>query len=201
MKLAEAVVGRDLRGFHPQSVYRADGRDADTHLPFYPDGEPSAENLKVRRGPYLPAESANAFRLADVYGKDNTGPFPQNALVLCDHYVRKRPGGKKTGMPILYYRADPSGTTHDADNPEDPNNIYHYGDNHALVVLGVPREPNAIHPLSDPRRFYLNTQRDRIITSSRPYRADTYILISAGCDGLYGTADDICNFEWKYRER
>jgi hypothetical protein len=27
-----------------------------------------------------------------------------------------------------------------------------------------------------------------------PYRADSYILISAGRDGLYGTADDIVNF-------
>jgi len=35
---------------------------------------------------------------------------------------------------------------------------------------------------------------------SRPHRADTFILISAGQDGQYGTADDICNFEWKYRE-
>ena len=34
----------------------------------------------------------------------------------------------------------------------------------------------------------------------RPYRADSYILISAGYDGLYGTRDDICNFDWKYRE-
>ena len=34
-----------------------------------------------------------------------------------------------------------------------------------------------------------------------PHRRDTFILISAGGDGLYGTADDICNFEWKYRDR
>ena len=27
-----------------------------------------------------------------------------------------------------------------------------------------------------------------------PYRADSYILISAGPDGLYGTGDDITNF-------
>jgi hypothetical protein len=35
----------------------------------------------------------------------------------------------------------------------------------------------------------------------RPYRRDSYILISAGYDGLYGTADDVLNFEWKDRER
>jgi hypothetical protein len=34
----------------------------------------------------------------------------------------------------------------------------------------------------------------------RPFRADTFILISAGWDGEYGTADDICNFDWRYQE-
>ena len=29
----------------------------------------------------------------------------------------------------------------------------------------------------------------------RPYRAQSYILISAGKDGLYGTSDDITNFK------
>jgi len=28
-----------------------------------------------------------------------------------------------------------------------------------------------------------------------PARADSYLLISAGADGRYGTADDIANFE------
>ena len=69
-----------------------------------------------------------------------------------------------------------------------------------LVGLGVPGEPNAVHPLSDPRRFYRNTMSDRNPGQSRPCRPDSFILISAGYDGLYGTADDICNFTWKYRE-
>jgi hypothetical protein len=45
----------------------------------------------------------------------------------------------------------------------------------------------------------LNTKSDKIQTSVRSYRADSYILLSAGYDGLYGTADDVCNFEWTYR--
>lgn len=104
-------------------------------------------------------------------------------------------------MPILYYRADPKGKVHDPDRPDDPSNIYDYRDNLALVLLGVPGEPNAMHPLADPKRFYLNTQSDKATTESRPFRADTFILISAGYDGLYGTGDDICNFDWQYRER
>lgn len=200
MKLAEALMGQDLLGFHSESGFRADGLDPDTLVLLYPVA-PSPDDLKARSGPYLPAESANAFRLADIYGSGNTGPFRHDLFVLCDVFERKRPGGKKTGMPILYYRADPSGTTHDVNHPDEPNNIYEYRDNHALVLLGVPGEPNAAHPLADPRRFYLNTQDHMQRFQSQPYRRDSYILISAGWDGLYGTADDICNFEWKYRER
>jgi len=100
MKVAEALMGQDLLGFHSNSAFRADGLDPNTHMSLYP-GEPSAENLKARRGPYLPAGNANAFRLVDIYGKGNTGPLPENAVVLCDVYERVRPSGKQTGMPIL----------------------------------------------------------------------------------------------------
>jgi len=103
-------------------------------------------------------------------------------------------------MPILYYRADPSGTKHDLDNPDDPKNIYDCRDNLALINLGVPGDSNAVHPLADPRRFYLNTRKSEVSGVSRPYRSDSYILISAGRDGRYGTADDLCNFDWQYRE-
>ena len=34
----------------------------------------------------------------------------------------------------------------------------------------------------------------KISSPKRPYNPDTYILISAGPDGYYGTADDIHNF-------
>jgi hypothetical protein len=78
-------------------------------------------------------------------------------------------------------------------------------DNYELVALGLPgQQPPPAGPTHDlidpsPRRFYLNTMNDQIITPTRPYRADSFILISAGFDGEYGTADDICNFEWKYK--
>jgi hypothetical protein len=37
--------------------------------------------------------------------------------------------------------------------------------------------------------------RDPKITATKwPYRPDSYILISAGADGLYGTQDDVTNF-------
>jgi hypothetical protein len=105
------------------------------------------------------------------------------------------------GMPILYYRADTSATLDDVNDPDNPQNIYDYRDNHALINLGVPGKPGRTHPLAGPKRFYLSTQNDLVSGTSRPYRADSCILISADRDGLYGTADDICNFAWRYRER
>ena len=198
MKLAEALMGQDLMGCHVRSGFHADGLDPSGGTALYP-GEPDAANLKARKGPYLQAEKANAYRLVDIYGKGNTGPFREDLYVLCDTYTRKHAGGAKTGMPILYFRADPNGTMHDVDDPNNPANIYDYRDNPALLKLGVPWALDTVHPLADPKRFYLNTQNEKV-TQSRPHRADSYILISAGKDGLYGTADDICNFDWKYRE-
>ena len=145
-------------GLHPKSVYpsRWSGPER-SGTPLY-----TADTLKDRPGPFLPIENANVYKLVDIYGKGRTGPFPENALVLCDIYVRKLPSGKKIGMPILYYRADSSGTKHDPNNPDDPQNIYDYRDNLALLNLGVPGDPNAVHPLADPRRFYLNTRNDKV---------------------------------------
>ncbi len=204
MKLTEALMGRDLLGFHTKSTFRWDGLDAEGTL-LYPvniDDLPVAlhdSSLRARKGPFLQAENANACRLVDIYGKGNTGSFAESAFVLCDPYARPRPSGEKTGMPILYYRANPSGTAHDVVNPDNPQNIFNYKDNQALIALGVPGKPGETHPLIDPKRFYLNT-RNRKTSKSMPSWGSSFILISAGQDGLYGTADDICNFEWKYRK-
>jgi hypothetical protein len=196
MKLCEAVMGRDLLGFHPDSVFRADGMDTTGTNNIYLSTE---ENLKVRLGPLLQFETANAYRLPEIYGSGKTGSFIEINFVLCDVYVRKHPTGNKTGMPILYYKANTSNTEHDVNNPDNPENIYNYKDNHALLSLGVPGKPNIKHPLFiNPKIFYMMTKDRNDTTKSKPVRENSYILISAGKDGLYGTADDICNFEWKY---
>lgn len=204
MKLAEALVGQDLLGFHDQSSFRCDGTDV-SGVSLYParndqSAKPSESNLLARKGPFVQAENARACRLAEVYGKGNTGPFAEDTLVLCDIFEQRRPSGQKTGMPILYYRADPLGTAHDVNHPDNPRNIYHYQDNQPLALLGIPGKPRGVHALVDPKRFYQNTLSPNSRATPEPQRRDTFILISAGPDGEYGTADDICNFEWRYRQ-
>lgn len=208
MKLCEALMGQDLLGFHSNSVFRSDGMDATGTIQLYPAVTPiPANNLAARRGPFLPAESANAYRMKNIYGS-NVTPFLPETFVLCDVYERQMRSTEKTGMPILYYKADTANNFHDpnlAPTPMDSKgNIYNYWDNQALITLGKPWLPaggtTTPHQLEQPERFYKNTRSDKIVTTQRPYRADTYILLSAGWDGEYGTADDICNYEWKYRE-
>lgn len=208
MKLCEAMMGQDLMGFHPDSIFRSDGWDRDTQLSgarqLYPDANSvSAEiyrdNLSVRKR-YLPPENVDAYRIGDLY------PVLARHFVLCDVYrsVTHRISGKRVGMPILYYRANTANSLHDIANPDNFNNIYNYKDNQLVINLGKPWEdsskPEFNHRLHDPRRFYQNTKNEKVTTTSRPYRADSYILISAGFDGEYGTPDDVCNFEWKYQQ-
>lgn len=194
MKLCEAVMGRDLRGFHPNARFRQDGMD-ESGTRLY-----DSTTLGVRKGPYVPIDVVNAYRLKDLY--KNTGSFDGNEYMLCGAYrnVKHIETGKRVGMPILYYKANTSKTAHDMNDPDNPENIYNYKDNHALLALGVPGRPGRKHPLyENPKIFYEITKDYRDTTQTKPNNAETFILLSAGKDGLYGTEDDIGNFElgWK----
>jgi len=134
MKLAEALMGRDLKGFHARSLFRSDGLDPNSPKPLY-SATASAADLSMRKGPYIPAQDAHAFRLVDIYGKGKTGSFPEDTFVLCDTFTRRRPSGYETGMPILHYRSHPVGN---APPSGDLNSLYDCADNQALIALGVP---------------------------------------------------------------
>ncbi len=136
-------------------------------------------------------------------------------FVLCDEYSRTMNAtGIKAGMPILYFRANLSGTV----NPNEDNGynqdyagrIYLYEDNDDLLMLDAPWTGGVRHPMvsdfswvapaTGPEKplqtFYWRINNDEILlTSGRPWRADSYLLLSAGFDGLYGTRDDIYNFQ------
>ena len=109
---------------------------------------------------------------------------------------------RRGGMPILYYKANTSKTAHDINDPNNPENIYNYRDNQALLALGVPGNPDKKHPLfENPKIFYQITKNTKVSGPSRPYRVDTFILLSAGPDGLYGTKDDIANFDFRLKPK
>jgi prepilin-type N-terminal cleavage/methylation domain-containing protein len=222
-RLCEALVGQDLLGFNPSSHFRADCTDGSGNNLYGSTSAMAANlypstitNLQSRKGPYLPLEKANAYKFSDIYGSTATAltqPL-SNDFVLCDEYsrVKNATTGKRIGMPILYYKANTAGTI------QDPNNLpagsapytvtggqqfYDYRDNDYLLSLGVPWNSSVTHPMysgnpGGPKIFYMDIQNPQISLPApyygRPYRSDSYILMSAGYDGLYGTADDVFNF-------
>jgi type II secretory pathway pseudopilin PulG len=226
MKLAEAMMGQDLLGFHPDSLFNCDDEQPVNQNwprglypdPFDPENVPEdLKNLRVRKGPYVTVDNANAHKLKQLYL--NTGVFSscgEEMYVLCDVFARvtnrapEEGGDKKIGMPILYYKANVSNYLHEYDKNQE--SIYNFEDNHELVRLGAPWDPSLVHPLfQDPTDsdypgqgevFYKVTKDYNIVINvdaeddfDRPVLNDSYILISAGIDNLYGTDDDIYNFD------
>jgi type II secretory pathway pseudopilin PulG len=209
-KLAEALFGWDLMGFHPASTWRA-GASESLPPPVYA----TPDTLEKRRGRYIELEAANVFRLGRTPKSDglfvDTRPLAPHTYVLCDVFpVNERKvvlGSGKTvspGTPILYYKADPAKRRLD-DFVKPENNIYNARDNWPLLSLGkLARTGKPLNPLTDVHPlegagvgwepFYQYVRDPKIQARIWPYRPDSYLLISAGADGLYGTGDDICNF-------
>ncbi len=212
-KLAEALLGWDLLGFHPQSAWRADGLDRNVGPFTYNPPNPGLASLNQRRGPYLELATTNAFRLGNSAAGvrdglfDDTTPLEPSTFVLCDVFGAKKitlatATGKtvKAGAPILYYRANTSRRTIETVLP--PNRIYNAHDNIAIIDVKKRADladgKDKAHLLGESTgmyQFFYDYIRDPKITAMPwPYRPDSYILISAGVDGEYGTRDDITNF-------
>ena len=196
-KLAEALLGWDLLGFHPKSDWRYDGLDKDgLEWAYDPCNIRLGASLNERRGPYLETSKANAFRLGSLFS--NTGARAPATFVMCDVFAVKQVaiGGKtvKAGTPILYYKANTASKSFVVPGAwNDLTVMYNTFDNLSLIALGKITDGTS-HPLVLFNFDYAGGIRDPKITIPWPYRPDSYILISAGADGLYGTSDDIHNF-------
>lgn len=216
-KLAEAVVGQDGFGVHPQTLFNAAGEipdpaDPTATIPLYYPGISALSqaeidaNLKSRKGPYLELEVANAVKLNNIYGAGNTGTMNGDTFILADMFGNavNKATNNPTGLPILYFKADTLVTAHDASlyvgaggDPE--TNIYDIVDNYPVFNLFVLGTTDVYHPMQDDtdgyELFYATTVNPNFTSPIRPYRAESFILMSAGKDGLYGTVDDVFNFE------
>jgi type II secretory pathway pseudopilin PulG len=239
MRLAEAMVGQDLKGFNPKSHFTRAEFDSVTptlgmaYPPYGTCGGPADmpcynDNIKSRKR-YLELENANVYQLRDIYdsgqiiaanlydGQNVTAGFDPCTFVLCDSYTKitNKQTGRKMGMPILYYRAEPSKIGDPVLATTAPTLstypmcqfIYNVRDNQALIDMGLPWSPTLSHPLASggtteagvaitdwPKKFYDTIRDPKIDSGDKPYKAESFIFISAGFDGQYGTTDDIYNF-------
>lgn len=217
-KLAEAVVGWDGFGFHRDSIFDAAGQDWNDELVYLDWNDPTPptqdeidDNIAERTGPYIELEKANATLLNDiVYDWQfndagwNNG-IERETFILSDMYgaTKNITTDKKAGMPILYYKS--------SGKPKHVPGSYDYAlgtgvqtctfnvlDNASIVYIDTQND--TVHPMNgydsgDWALFYQMTSNPNYTNPQRPYNAETYILQSAGPDGLYGSMDDVFNFE------
>jgi len=220
-KLAEALLGYDLLGFHPDSGWRVDGANrrsysdgTATHAAgsFFLYDRGLDREMEKRKGRYIDLDTANVARLG--IGASHDGLFDLSSFgeyaAGVDTFVIGDVFGKgkdilldgvrrKASLPVLYYRADTS--------EKEAGDIYDSTDNDTLVYIkeqmdlarkGTPTSGTVWNPLAgNVSVFYDRIIRDpraSTIDFSVPHKPDSYILISAGADGFYGTSDDIHNF-------
>jgi type II secretory pathway pseudopilin PulG len=211
-KLTEALVGWDLRGFHPESDFKANGYN---NKGVFVYDTSDSDLLEKRKDPYLELATANTFRfgtsgagrLDGLFDYSAFNPRPQLApdtFVLCDVfgvkpvYVTAGSKSVKAGAPILYYRANTASKNIDAAEFED--RIYNFRDNYPIITLRRLADWNKafrerlVHKIEDYQQFYEYIKDPKVPGRDWPYRPYSFILISAGADGRYGTSDDIRNF-------
>lgn len=245
-RLAEALLGRDLRGFDPESTWYAPA-DADTPQIIYANDNNSVDDEDIeasklrRKGPYMDLKDVGAFNLGagndgewyasgaavstrngeTIYGGMDAHPQP----VISDIFYKKiirvtnletdREVDFRVGTPVLYFKANEAekksrGYDEDGDGEitDYRKLIYNYEDNEAMFELGVIDEPSKIHhysmgysetidsvPTAGDGIFYEDITNEKVDQYVRPVNARGFLLISAGRDGIFGTNDDVTNFD------
>lgn len=186
-----------------------DGTDA---YSLYTKGNKAGQPVHPRYGPFVDIDKVGISANVGPQGSPNfeipaekgNQPPRREYPVFLDAF----------GNPVLYYRADLAGRRF-VDGEWIPNQpaergIYHWLHNWGLVdnknspeVLrtdgsGTGEEHrlnwNTKEP-PDPGTFPAYILNEGIQAKLSPMRADTYLLVSPGPDGAYGTSDDIANFE------
>jgi len=219
MKLAEVLAGHDGLGFNMDSKLYASGMSSigGSGFALYPPAprpDPTSDPCYVaslrNRKEYMEARDVRICTLQDLYGAGlggtNVFTDPNRTVLFCDVFtsVTNTLTGKRMGMPILYYRADTSKMWNRYDSSTQAvleQNTYNYWDNQDFLALGVPnngKPPVQDHPLYNTgafkgQLFYKNIEDKGVPNANRPHNKESFIMISAGWDGIYGTRDDVYN--------
>ena len=231
--LAEALVGRDLRGFDPESNWYAPAEDETIYASKNKesDDEDVAASRARRWKLFIELKKMGAFVMHDLYGdtysepvyssEDPCSPDDFRAPVITDIFRQKKvkvlykDQPEWAGTPILYYKANSASRLFKkvpASGDDFKKWIYNYEDNRGIIELGTIKDPAVEHDFSEaytytytedgqPRtgtgvHLFYKTITNPKVSYDKPFNAATFILISAGRDGIYGTSDDITNFDY-----
>jgi prepilin-type N-terminal cleavage/methylation domain-containing protein len=228
--LAEALLGRDQRGFDPVSKWYAPKQNAAVK-----EYETDPTSINRRKKLYVELKDSAVVLLeqlydgysGDVYSSDGTGKIL--APVITDIFRQRQvtlPSGQQyfVGNPILYYKANEASRDFEWDPlpAQESRLIYNFQDNAALIQLHPVRDPVNLRHLFDPvqdplhpelvykykdstgadkigtgkQRFYDTITDPAVQNFRKPYNPQSFLLISAGYDGIFGTKDDVTNFNY-----
>lgn len=220
--LTEALLGRDERGFERLTRWTPPDDINPPSNDLYTNADAS---LARRRGPYCEIKYGKVLTIHDLWGPQagiyDSGATPLGVArspVITDVFAQNDAfAGGRVGMPILYFKADATkqrfrvdAARQTVDNPDLSQYsdwVYNFSDN--LPILNLPwlRDPGAAWGghFPDPdnagrnpaQMFYekITQQANPDQGFYRPYNGATFILMSAGWDGIFGTKDDIVNFD------
>ena len=165
--------------------------------------------------PYLAAANFKSMTLlsgdaAAAAGVTTDGS--RRAPILTDVFSTRKPGlDEKVGSPIVYFRADPKNTMHRENGPRQGDNLdqwtYNYEDNAWIFQLPNLKDPDNLEKQHryDPAyvdpdtgekgvELFYQAITNKNSSYEKPHNPKTYIIISAGTDGIFGTRDDVTNF-------
>lgn len=208
--LVDALAGRDFLGYDPRG-------------PQVGPGGPGAYDrwnaANDRREPYIPVDGVDVTSQAQP-PEDAAGVIPGETQPTINNIVC-RVFRDKFGWPILYYRASPKANQNTpimqtpGHRPNYGNGVYDGVDNELFTSYGAGNphkieEANLDYTLEVDveqlgnnfaefiRSFRASTYdqaNSTLIDFARPVKSDRFIILSAGKDGIYGTLDDVANFE------
>jgi prepilin-type N-terminal cleavage/methylation domain-containing protein len=183
----------------------------DTQLPIQPRSGPYVDTSRMRMSEW---NRAGKFEIkAETEANPASTALRQYPMFL-DGF----------GFPILYWRADPAGVLladqyrKNIPIPPPPKRgIYHWEDNSALFDT-TSNDRLVLRPGATQHRLWMKQQDTQGVTYSQlptryadfafpiyiwdqtvqaklaPQRTDTFLLVSPGPDGIYGSGDDVTNF-------
>ncbi len=211
------IDGKAVVGFDPETTWNAAQEQADGVTDIYPnDAKGSSldekEDYELRRKlPYIERDDFDIITIGRLY--DDTGDVfassgAYKAPVFGDVYERKNvtlANGEtiKAGSPVLYFKANTQSRLFGTDTggADWSKWIYNYLDNMKILALGHIRDQNKAHPWyheTDPTvrdGFYDDITNPKVEAYEKPYNSTSYLLVAPGWDGLYGTKDDVTNFD------
>ncbi len=140
------------------------------------------------RAPVFFEVSAGNLKRPDKLGLDPDAKGGNNhVLVIADIFA----------MPILYFKSDIRKNTPAFYDREDNAGFREYslGNEHPLFEDAAPGGTNLPADITAGNAFQQFTWNPQIPTPKpQPHKKDSFLLISAGPDRLYGTDDDVCNY-------